>query len=113
MTQVKLVVEQRETGDRTMTETHTVLTEITHGDDDHSVLLTGEFSHGWHNEGADADGNRGIRQFYCDLEIGLTIQPTIEGHLGRDISALVSDEFYTKCEEALTESFTNHLQEIR
>jgi len=96
-----------------MTEIHELETTIPHGDDDHNVLLTGEFSYGWHNEGADADGNRGIRQFYCDLETGLTIEPAREKQTFNDISALVSDEFYKKCEDALTESFTNHLQEIR
>ena len=97
-----------------MTEEHTLDTTISFADQDHEVLISGEFSYGIENYGEDADGNRGEKRGYCDLECGMEVMLLVDaspyGGSGVSITDLAHPKFITACEDALTESFRELLE---
>jgi len=97
-----------------MTEQHILDTTISFADQDWGVYISGEFSYGVENYGEDADGNRGEKRGYCDLEIGMEVYlyvPISTRHVApTKITDLAHPKFITACEDALTESFRELLE---
>jgi hypothetical protein len=93
-----------------MTEQHTLDTTISFADIDWDVTINGEFSYGIENYGEDADGNRGEKRGYCDLECGMEVDLHILKLVSQPVTDLAHPKFITACEDALTESFRELLE---